>query len=134
MNYTPETLGPRVIVKDDRDSSIGRGCQLYAAHFVPVVMEMMQRMVQAFALRHDCKTIRMTEGWRNIRDRRDCHEEARAIDWTAEHADGSRFEAWEYDIVASQARKWLGQNYDVIVHGQGLGLHIHVEYDPKGRG
>lgn len=131
MKYDATTLGPRVIVKDDRDSSIGRGCQLYAVHFVPVVMDLMRHAVQAFALNKRVATIRWTEGWRSIRTSKDCHENCRAIDFTAEDADGKRLSRAEYESVAGQMRKWLGQDYDVLAHGEGLGLHIHAEYDPK---
>ena len=131
MRYTAELLGPRVIFKDDRDSSIGRGCQLFAAHFVPVVMELLTRSVQAFAGNKRVATIRVTEGWRSIRTARDLHEHCRALDFTAEDGDGKRISRAEYDQVGVQIRRWLGQNYDVVVHGEGLGLHIHVEYDPK---
>lgn len=133
MNYTLETLGPRVIFKDDRDASSGRGCRVYAAHFTPVVMDIWRHGVKAFAANKRVRTIRLTEGWRDVREGRDCHEEARAFDFTAEDEKGKRISEAEYKSIAAQIRAWLGDDYDVVLHGEGLGLHIHVEYDPKGR-
>lgn len=131
MKYTPDILGPRVIFKDDRDSSIGRGCQLFATHFVPVMMEMLRHCIQAFANNKAVAVVRVTEGWRSIRTSRDLHEDCRALDFTAELASGARVPIDVYASVAAQMRRWLGQDFDVIVHGQGSNLHIHVEYDPK---
>lgn len=133
MRHTLETLGPRVVFKDDRDSSVGRGCRTYAAHFVPVVMDILRHTVQAFALQKRVAVVRVTEGWRDIRDAKDLHEWARAFDFTAEDADGQRLSRAEYEAVATQIRRWLGSDYDVVVHGEGTNLHIHVEHDPKGK-
>lgn len=134
MKYASDTLGPRVIFKDDRDSKIGRGCQLFAAHFVPVVMDLLRHGVQAFALDPTVRTIRVTEGWRAIRTSKDLHESCRALDFTAEAEGGQRISHAQYDSIAAQMARWLGQNYDVIAHGTGSNLHIHAEFDPKQKG
>ena len=124
-------LGPRVIFKDDRDSASGRGCRMFAAHFTHYVMAILIHGVQAFSLDKTVKVIRLTEGHRHIRDTRDLHEECRAFDFTAEMEEGTRIPRAAYERVGHQMRKWLGSDYDVIVHGEGTNLHIHAEYDPK---
>ena len=125
-------LGPRVIFKDDRDSSIGRGCRLYSNHFVQHNMNIFVAAVGSFSKRNNISVIRITEGWRDIRnDRRDLHEECRAFDFTAEEKDGNRLSFTQYELVAADIRIALGSDYDVIVHGNGSNLHIHIEYDPK---
>ncbi len=120
-----------MIFKDDRDSASGRGCRMFAAHFQPYTLEILRASVQAFALREDVSVVRVTEGHRHIRDTKDQHEACKAFDFTAENGRGERLLKMHYDLVGSQIRKWLGADYDVIVHGEGTNLHIHVEHDPK---
>jgi len=125
-------LGPRVIFKDDRDSSSGRGCRLYSNHFTSFNMLMLVSAVQAFTERPNIGVIRFTEGWRDIRnDRLDLHEECRAFDVTAEDTSKNRFTYTQYEIVAQKIRFLVGPGYDIVVHGEGSNLHIHMEFDPK---
>jgi hypothetical protein len=121
--------GPRIIFKDDRDSSIGRGCILYAAHLRPEVIA----IVRAAALEapEGLEVITISEGWRDIRERRDLHEEARAFDISLNGIPGpDEIREAVGDDWGARIAKRLGGDYDVIVHGEGSNLHIHVELDP----
>lgn len=125
--------GPRVTFKDDRDSAIGRGCRLYAAHFRPEILAIMGAVVNALAEDATVDEIKFSEGHRKIRESRDCHETCDALDATAEMAGGTRIPKAAYERVAAKIRAKLGPNYDVLAHGLGTNLHIHVEWDPKNR-
>ena len=74
----------------------------------------------------------VSEGWRpKVRPTRDLHTEGRAWDLSLNHVPGVELErrmageAW-----ADRMRKALGPDYQVIVHGEGRNLHVHVELDP----
>ena len=123
-----EAHGPRIIFKDDRDSSIGRGCILFAAHFRPEIM-LIPRVCAAVAPKAT-QIVRVTEGWRDIRDTRDRHEDLCALDLTLEMPVG-RATKEEYARVVDSMRAFLGPDYDVIAHGEGFGHHIHCEWDPE---
>ncbi len=122
--------GPRIIVKDDRDSTVGRGGVLFAALFRPEIA-ILPRLVAACAPMR-AEVVRVTEGHRKIRETRDRHEDLCALDFTIEMPAGMRAIEPEYEQVADRMRIFLGPDYDIVVHGEGLGLHIHVEWDPKG--
>lgn len=120
--------GPRIVIKDDRDSAIGRGCVLYAGHFRPELACI--PYWAAHTAPDGVETVVISEGWRDIRESRDLHEELRALDLSLNVIPG--------DFAARMAagQKWaerlrvkLGPDYDVIVHGQGSNLHIHAELD-----
>lgn len=121
--------GPRIIFKDDRDSSAGRGCVLYGAHFRPEVIAIVIATIETAPA--SLETVTFTEGWRDIRDRRDLHEEARAFDVKlndiAKGLTACRVKGREW---AARIRKRLGPAYDVHVHGKGWNLHVHIELDP----
>lgn len=121
--------GPRIYWKRDEESSSGRGAQGYAAHYTPE----MARIVWAVARSCDSfvAEVWITEAFRNIRDSRDLHEECRALDFTLRTASGSRPAEMVYRDVGDRVQAILGPDYDVVVHGEGANLHIHVEYDPR---
>ena len=129
--------GPRAIFKDDRDSSIKRGCVLYAASFEPAVIAIVQaallsapKMVGDYVL--------FSEGWRSLQHGkvRDRHSECCAFDISLnnlrDHTGGqARGEiAWRW--VDNMKLILGGMMYDFDVHGEGSNNHIHVEYDPVG--
>jgi hypothetical protein len=54
------------------------------------------------------------------------HRTGEAVDFSVQdHPDPK---AWADDL-----RKRLGPQFDVVLHDTGSGLHIHVEFDPKGK-
>ena len=123
--------GARIIFKRDSESSIGRGAVIYRAHFRPEVASILY-----WAAFHAPKELGgemwVTEGWRDIRDSRDLHEESRAFD-----LDCTRIEASSHNIRFKIAQMWasllseeLGPDYQVILHGGEMSLHLHVELDP----
>lgn len=122
--------GPRILFKTDAQSSIGRGAVLFWEHFRPhmaVIIECVGRACQQQQIGDE---VTVTEGWRKIRPQRDCHEERAAFDFTIEE-DDVRIPFDHYRIVANVVKHMLGPKYDVIVHGEGMNLHIHIEFDPK---
>ena len=120
--------GPRVHFKRDDESSVGRGAVLHAAHFRPEIAS----MIWAFA--RSCPSwvaeVWVTEGYRSIRKSRDLHEECRALDFTARRSSGFRPLVDEYELIAQACRALLGPDYDIITHGDGANLHVHMELDP----
>jgi hypothetical protein len=123
--------GIRIIFKRDSESSIGRGCILYRGHFRPEVIQILY-----FAALHAPGELGnemwVTEGWRNIRDSRDMHEELRAFD-----LDCMRIVAENHPQRYSIAQAWgknisdeLGPDYQIILHGGETALHLHIELDP----
>lgn len=124
----------RIIVKDDRDSTIGRGGVLYREHFAPRMAKLIEGMAKSteFVL-PKARTLRVTEGWRpqRVPGRRDAHTELKAFDFTIEFPDGRRATTDEYIRVAENTRAAVGDGeYDFEVHGDLSNLHIHAEYDP----
>lgn len=122
--------GPRLIFKTDAESSIGRGCVTYGGHFRPE----MARVLHVACMTADplWSEITATEGWRpKLRASRDLHPEGRAWDLGLNHIDGDEeLRRREGEIWAGRMRKELGPDYQVIVHGEGRNLHVHVELDP----
>lgn len=125
----------RIIFKTDAESSIGRGAVMYRAHFQPRMAMLIEAMAQSVEdIFPAAQVLRVTEGWRpqRQRGRRDLHTELRALDFTVEFPSGTRATSGEYARVTEQCRSLVGDaNYDFEVHGEGLNLHIHAEYDPK---
>lgn len=125
----------RIIVKDDRDSSLGRGGYLVREHFEPRMAVLVEAIAKATEYHlPEARTLRITEGWRPQRDphRRDLHTLLRAFDFTISYPSGGRASMAEYTLVANEARATVGDHqYDFEVHGEGLGLHIHAEFDPR---
>lgn len=127
--------GPRIIFKDDRDSSIGRGCVLYGAHFRPEVICIVKAVVDTVSEAYPgLAGITFSEGHRHIRDTRDLHEECRALDFSrhSTHGDGSTVSFSESQLhqLAIGISERLGLDYFVLVHGEGANMHIHIELDP----
>lgn len=122
----------RVYVKRDEESSIGRGCILYGAHFRPEMSAVVYEAVRATERQFPkARELWLTEGWRNIRPTRDLHQEKRAFDITLRHKPDVRFTRDEYRLVAIEMRKRLGPDYQIVVHGEGANIHIHAELDPR---
>lgn len=120
-------MGPRVLVKTDEQSSVGRGGVLYGAHFRPEIALIVWAATRA---PHQFDEIHITEGFRDIRDGRDLHEECRALDLVA-YRFGKKLGKAEHELIARSMRAELGPDYDVVVHDAGSGIHIHTELDPK---
>lgn len=125
----------RIIVKDDRDSSIGRGGVLRREHFDPRMARLVEAVARATeTLLPHAIVLFITEGWRpSIRpEGRDLHTELRAFDFTIEFIRRIRAIENEYELVARDARAIVGDaEYDFQVHGEGSNMHIHAEFDPK---
>ena len=124
--------GPRIVFKDDRDSNIGRGAMIFWGHLLEDRIRMVRVAAQTAPDLID-NTMVVSEGWRKIRTTLDLHERCCAFDISLNQLAGtSGFsdrktigEAW-----AARIREALGPGYDVIVHGEGWNLHIHIELDP----
>ena len=133
--------GPRVIFKDDRDSSVKRGCHLYGGHFRPEMAII--PYVVAKTAPEQLESVVFTEGFRAIREWRDLHNELRALDVslngiepTALMGDLDNDELMRHRRRvgikwADRIRKILGSDYHVVVHGDGFNCHIHIELDPR---
>lgn len=122
--------GPRVIVKRDAESSIGRGAVLFGAHFQPKISAIVMNVCN-IVRDMDCgDSVWITEGYRDIRDTRDLHEELLALDLTISNK-GVKITPALYDEVADRLAMRLGPDYDVVAHGEGPQLHIHAEWDPE---
>jgi len=79
----------------------------------------------------------VSEGWRDVRDSRDLHEELRAWDISARGVVDKEYPSGRTYSVRAQLDQWadrirgqLGPAYTVVVHDTGSGLHIHIELDP----
>lgn len=126
-----EDKGPRALFKTDEQSSIGRGCVLYAAHFRVEVAYIFYAVLKTAPEGMD--EVLFSEGYRNIRETRDLHEELRAVDVSCAELPGCT----DYNERANKANEWarrlqlvLGDDYDVVAHGGANNLHLHVELDP----
>lgn len=119
-------FGPRIIVKDDRDSSIGRGCEQYAWHYRPEIAAIPR--AAAASSPWNTRIVRLTEGYRNIRDTPDDHEDFNAFDITVELPAGARANKAEYEQMAFRMKLFLGPDYGFLVHGEDAALHIHFRY------
>ena len=128
----------RIIFKDDRDSSIGRGCILNLAHLRPEVIVMV-RAAAATAPIMDGNYILISEGWRSIRERRDLHKEGRAFDVSLNNVVGGEDYARRLVIGRAWGQRTsellniteFGRTYQIEVHGTGTNLHMHMEMDPQ---
>ena len=123
--------GPRIIFKDDRDSSIGRGCVIYQGMLRPEIMCMVAAAAETAPA--GMEEMNVSEGWRDSRDDdRDLHEELRAWDISARGvpAHDTAELRWEMERWATRIQAKLGPAYTVVVHDSGSGLHIHIELDP----
>lgn len=122
----------RIIFKDDRDSSIGRGAVLHAAHFRPEMAEVIY--VMAHTAPHGTDHIVVSEGFREqTRESLDLHARRQAFDFSLNLWPGFSYAQRESigREWAARARALLGPDYDIVIHGSGLNLHVHVEFDPK---
>ena len=54
------------------------------------------------------------------------HYKGLAVDFRAHHMN-----AESQRIALGEIKAKLGKDYDVILHGEGQGIHFHIEYDPK---
>jgi hypothetical protein len=122
-------LGPRIHVKNDSESSIGRGCILHGAHFRPEIAKIVWSASRAAPPRTE--TLVLSEGYRDIRHTRDMHEELRALDITFRLGADMLPTLDEYAAVVARMKALLGPDYDVLVHGENSNRHIHCELDPK---
>ena len=138
---------PRLEIKRDEESSIGRGAVIMPAHFTPEMNRIWRAVMKGAKFFNEntdfdtykIHTVKCTEGWRPARKdengnpRRDLHTEFRALDFTFEYYNGKRIDP------ASVADKIFIYNlidpyeddYDFVAHGEGLNEHLHAEYDPK---
>lgn len=124
-----KTHGPRIIFKDDRDSSIGRGCVLYAGHMRPEAAVIVYEAAQTAP--DELEQIVISEGWRQIRPYRDLHEELRAFDLSLNGIHGDHTTRLDVGLAwAVRLREALGPDYEIVVHGSGTNLHLHCELDP----
>ncbi|MCA9506489.1 MAG: hypothetical protein KC616_25605 [Myxococcales bacterium] len=122
--------GPRICVKRDQESTVGRGCVLHAAHFRP---ELAAVVVAAAELAPpEVEQVWLVEGWRDIRDTPDRHETLDALDIVGTDGKGQRFlTSRQYVAWSQRVSSRLGDRYDVLAHDAGSGWHIHAEWDPK---
>jgi len=122
--------GPRIIFKDDRDSSIGRGCVIYQGMLRPEIMCMVAAAAETAP--DGMEEMNVSEGWRSVRNYRDLHEDQRAWDISARGVvavDDDELLYW-MEMWADNIQEQLGPPYTVVVHDTGSGLHIHIELDP----
>lgn len=122
--------GPRVIFKDDRDSSINRGCVIYQGMLRPEIMCMVAAAAETAP--DGMEEMNVSEGWRFVRSDRDLHEELRAWDISARGVPAQDDDHLEVEMAewAARIQAKLGPAYTVVVHDTGSGLHIHIELDP----
>ena len=121
--------GPRIVFKDDRDSSVGRGCVLYAGNLRPEVLAIVLAAAQtAPPLKEN--TLVVSEGYRSVRDSRDLHKELRAFDISLNQIQDPGNIVITAEIWADNIRGELGPSYDVLAHGEGANFHLHIELDP----
>lgn len=121
----------RIIFKRDSESSVGRGAEIYKAHFRPEIACILY-WAAFYAPAELSNEMWVTEGWRSIREGRDLHKEYRAFD-----IDCTRIKSSSYSKRFVIAQRWasslseeLGPDYQVILHGGEMSLHLHVELDP----
>lgn len=125
---------PRVLFKTDDESNIGRGCHLTGAH----MRREMQAILYAFerTAPEELAYIKWTEGWRPPRaNRRDLHSENRAFDLSLNYPEWTgRGHAVRKDAGidwGNRASALLGPDYQIVIHGSGRNLHVHIELDPR---
>jgi hypothetical protein len=125
----------RIVFKSDFEAGTDKGARMYAEHFESPVVELIAGTArETERLLPAAQTLRVTEGWRpSIRPTgRDLHTALKAIDFTIVFEGGVRATEAQYRMVAEAVRAKVGDaGYDFAVHGEGFGVHIHAEYDPK---
>ena len=134
--------GPRIVFKDDRDSSIGRGCIIYPGMLEPDIILMVQIAAEEAPPLED-QIMVVSEGWRPTnpsgRVGRDEHKNLRAWDISYNQILITEHTIPEYilsrrhevgDFWAARVKKRLPMYYDVKSHGEGLNKHMHMEKDP----
>ena len=133
---------PRFIFKRDKESSIGRGAEIYTPHFLPEIARMhylvgvgCQRFNAHETQLDSIATINVTEGHRpqRVEGKRDLHTEYRAFDYTFENTTGNRVKAIDIICAFIKAQRSAADvsMYDLLVHGIGSNEHLHFELDPK---
>lgn len=119
----------RICIKRDEESPIGRGAILLPEHFRPEILPAMVEAVEATKPEH-VEHVWIVEGWRDIRDTPDSHEDCRALDFVGSDATGARnvspaqFRAW-----AARVQARLGDRYYVLAHDAGSGWHLHIQFN-----
>lgn len=139
--------GPRIIFKDDRDSSIGRGAVLYSAHFTPAIAEFLF-WAPLVAPKPWPEAIVVSEAWRPQRNPMalDLHERCQAFDlslnpWRPLLTDSPSWARKVHSFGMQGALEMLGRDWatalgeqlsplwDFECHGEGHNLHLHGELD-----
>jgi len=124
-------MGNRIIFKDDRDSSIGRGAVLRTEHILnPRVMRIVEAAADTLPKEAD-GILRITEGWRPPLHEGDLHSEFLAFDLGLHFISVLPRRVNVGSAWVARLKSKLGDDYDVVMHGEGSNLHIHVEYDPE---
>jgi len=122
--------GPRVIFKDDRDSSIGRGAFMRGGHFRPEMSIIIWAM--AATAPGGLSVIVVTEGFR---DGDGLHPKLRALDFRMLYDELPMEDVFKIHSVCTawrdRAARLLGPDYQGILHGEGLNYHCHWELDPS---
>lgn len=119
----------RFIFKRDEESSIGRGAIIRSEHFEPEIARIFQVVAEeAPPLRHH--ELWVTEGYRMGEG---LHPECKALDFRVLNviAPTPREKRQLIHEWAKRVSARLGSDYDVVVHGEGENLHMHVEYDRR---
>ena len=128
--------GPRLIIKADWEDGGGnarRGCILTEGNTRPEVWAIVQSALRNAP--HDMTEVIVSEGWRKIRDTKDCHELNNAFDislhGTSDDLDERRTigDAWAARMRVDLINR-MGVDYDVSCHGRSWNVHIHAELDP----
>ena len=108
------------------------GTRLFARHLRPEVA----RIIWAACMTaHDGQRwVTVSSLWRFIRETRDLHNSFDAVDFSIRDipAASAAYRAQAAHAWGRRIADILGDDYDVVVHDAGSGLHVHVEYDPKG--
>ena len=72
----------------------------------------------------------ITSARRKARGRFSYHHVGRALDFRAKHiaSAGTRKD------ILEDLQRTLGDDFDVVLHGEGDNIHYHIEYDPPKEG
>lgn len=124
------SFGPRILIKTDGESSIGRGCVEYAYHYTHQMADIKRAAAASAPI--GAKIVRFTEGYRDIRRSADDHEEFHAFDITVDLENGHRADEAQLNTMAWRMKLFLGPDYGFLVHGERSGLHIHFRFKRKG--
>lgn len=99
--------------------------------FLPHMVRLLEVLLETAPETRDGRVV-ITEAWRDPLHPDDAHTWCNAFDVRSRNVihDGdliSEMLAW-----ASRARVLLGSpHWHIVVHGEGPGLHIHAEWDPR---